>query len=83
MEGLVGILILGCCIWIFIRHPMKSLGCIFKMGFLFILGIAMFLAALYFGIPGMIEIKPPALNPMKTVLLTDGNYSKCFFQKMI
>jgi hypothetical protein len=70
MEGLIGILILGFCLWMIIRHPLKSLGCILKIGFLFILGIGLSLVALYFGMSDMIENEPPTLNLMETVFLT-------------
>jgi hypothetical protein len=72
MEGLIGIPILGWCLWMLIRHPMKILGCIFKIGLCFILGIGVFLVVLYFNMSDMIEIEPPTLNPMETVFLTGG-----------
>tara|TARA_Y100000593_G_scaffold77179_1_gene142800 strand:+ start:281 stop:442 length:162 start_codon:yes stop_codon:yes gene_type:complete len=39
MEGIILILLLGYLIWMLIRHPLKSLGWIFKLGFLFLLGL--------------------------------------------
>jgi len=38
MEGLIGLLIIGFCVWMLIRHPIKSLSLIMKIGFLIILG---------------------------------------------
>jgi hypothetical protein len=38
MEGLIAILILGWCVWMLIRHPLKSLSFVFKVGFLLVLG---------------------------------------------
>ena len=46
MEGLIFILILGWCIWMLIRHPLKSLGLIFKVGILLLLGTGGILAML-------------------------------------
>ena len=43
MEGLVGLLILGFCVWMLIRHPLKSLSFVFKIGFLLIPGLGEFL----------------------------------------
>jgi len=38
MEGLIGLLILGWCVWMILRHPLKSLSFLFKIGFLLVLG---------------------------------------------
>ena len=38
MEGLIGLLILGFCVWMLIRHPLKSLSFVFRIGFLLVLG---------------------------------------------
>ena len=38
MEGLIGLLILGFCVWMIVRHPLKSLSFLFKIGFLLGLG---------------------------------------------
>ena len=46
MEGLIGILILGWCLYMVIRHPLKTLSFLFKIGF--ILGIGGFLILFYF-----------------------------------
>ena len=46
MEGLIFILILGWGIWMLIRHPLKSLGLIFKVGMLLLLGTGGILAML-------------------------------------
>ena len=43
MEGLLGLLILGFCVWMILRHPLKSLSFLFKVGFLLILGFGGFL----------------------------------------
>ena len=43
MEGLLGLLILGFCVWMLIRHPIKSLTLIAKIGFLLALGFGAFL----------------------------------------
>ena len=43
MEGLIGLLILGWCVWMILRHPLKSLSLIFKVGFLLVLGFGAFL----------------------------------------
>ncbi len=48
MEVFIIILILGWCVWMLIRHPLKSIGWIFKLGFLFILGLVVIGALLYF-----------------------------------
>ena len=48
MEGLIGILILGCLVWMLFRHPLKSLGWIFKIRFLLVLGFGAFLVLFYF-----------------------------------
>ena len=38
IEGLIGLLILGFCVWMVVRHPLKSLSFVFKVGFLLLLG---------------------------------------------
>jgi hypothetical protein len=43
MEGFVGLLILGWCVWMILRHPLKSLSFLFKVGFLLVLGFGAFL----------------------------------------
>ena len=43
MEGIIGLLILGWCVWMILRHPLKSLSLIFKVGFLLVLGFGAFL----------------------------------------
>ena len=43
MEGLIGLLILGFCVWMILRHPLKSLSFLFKGGFLLVLGLGAFL----------------------------------------
>ena len=43
MEGIIGLLILGFCVWMILRHPLKSLSLIFKVGFLLVLGFGAFL----------------------------------------
>ena len=48
MEGLIGLLILGWCVWFVIRHPIKSLTIIFKVGFLLILGTGAYLTLYWF-----------------------------------
>ena len=50
MEALAGLLILGWCCWMFIRHPLKSLSFIFKIGFLLTLGFGVFLVLYYFAL---------------------------------
>jgi len=47
MEGLIGLLILGFCIWMMIRHPIKTLSFILKIGFLLVLGFGAFLVLYY------------------------------------
>jgi hypothetical protein len=42
-EGLIGLLILGFCVWMIIRHPLKSLSFLFKVGFLLLLGFGVVL----------------------------------------
>jgi hypothetical protein len=44
MEGIIGLLILGWCVWMLLRHPLKSLSFILKIGFLLLLGLGAFLA---------------------------------------
>ena len=48
MEGIILILVVGWLIWMFIRHPLKSVGWILKLGGLFILGLGAFGALFYF-----------------------------------
>ena len=48
MEGIIGLIILGFCVWMIIRHPIKTLSFVFKIGFLFILGLGAFLVLYYF-----------------------------------
>jgi len=43
MVGLIGLLILGFCVWMIVRHPLRSLSFVFKVGFLLILGLGAFL----------------------------------------
>jgi hypothetical protein len=43
MEGLLGLLVLGFCVWMIIRHPIKSLSFISKILFLLSLGFGAFL----------------------------------------
>ena len=50
MEGLIGLLVLGWCLWTIIRHPLKSLSFIFKIGFLLMLGFGVFLVLYYFAL---------------------------------
>jgi hypothetical protein len=53
MEGLIIILILGWCVWMLIRHPLKSLSLVFKIGFLLVLGIgalAVLLGLIFWGV---------------------------------
>lgn len=47
MEGLIGLLIIGFCVWMLIRHPIKSLSFIVKIGFLLTLGFGAFLVLLW------------------------------------
>ena len=47
MEGFIGLLVLGWCLWMIIRHPLKSLSLIFKIGFLLMLGFGVFLVLYY------------------------------------
>jgi hypothetical protein len=48
MEGFVGLLILGWCVWMILRHPLKSLSFLFKIGFLLLLGFGAFLVIWWF-----------------------------------
>ena len=48
MEGIIGLIILGFCVWMIIRHPIKTLSFVFKIGFLFVLGLGTFLVLYYF-----------------------------------
>ena len=48
MEGLIGLLILGWCVWMILRHPLKSLSFLFKVGFLLVLGFGAFLVIWWF-----------------------------------
>ena len=41
---IVGLIILGWCVWMLFRHPLKSVSFLFKIGFLLILGFGAFLA---------------------------------------
>jgi len=43
MEGFIGLLILGWCVWMLIRHPIKSISFLAKIGFLLMLGLGAFL----------------------------------------
>ena len=43
MEGLIGLIIIGWCVWMLLRHPLKSLSFLFKIGFLLVLGFGAFL----------------------------------------
>ena len=52
MEGLIGILILGFLVWLIIRHPIKSVGWVLKIGFLLILGFGAFLVLFWFMMSG-------------------------------
>ena len=52
MEGLIGILVLGFLVWILFRHPLKSLGWIFKMGFFLVLGFTTFMGLFFFMMSG-------------------------------
>ena len=52
MEGLIGILILGFCVWMILRHPLKTLSLLFKIGFLIILGFGAFLVLFWFMMSG-------------------------------
>jgi hypothetical protein len=52
MEGIIGILILGWVIWMFIRHPLKSLSVLFKIVLLFLLGLGTLLVIFYFMMTG-------------------------------
>ena len=38
-----GLLILGWCVWMFFRHPLKSLSLVFKVGFFLLLGLGAYL----------------------------------------
>ena len=48
MEGLILILIVGWLIWMLIRHPLKSLSFIFKIGIVFVLGTGAIFALYFF-----------------------------------
>ena len=50
MEGLIGLLVLGFCVWMLLRHPLKSLSIIFKIWFLLVLGFGGFLVLYYFAL---------------------------------
>ena len=50
MEGIVGLVIIGWCIWMLIRDPFKTLGLLFKLGFLMALGFGGFLVLFYFAL---------------------------------
>jgi len=52
MEGVLLILGVGWLIWMLIRHPLKSLGWIFKLGILFSFGLVAFGALFYFMMSG-------------------------------
>lgn len=43
MEGLLGVLILGVCIWMLIRFPLRFIFSFFKIKFLLILGVGAFI----------------------------------------
>jgi len=43
MVGLIGLLILGFCVWMILRHPLKFLSFLFKGGFHLVLGLGAFL----------------------------------------
>lgn len=47
MEGLIGILVLGFCVWTLFRHPLKSLSFIFKVGLLLVLGFGVSFVGFY------------------------------------
>ena len=48
MEGIIGLLILGWCVWMLLRHPLKSLSFILKIGFLLVLGFGAYLVVFGF-----------------------------------
>ena len=62
MEGLIGLLILGFCVWMILRHPLKSLSFLFKMGFLSVLGLGAFLV-LWVGLTHTLTPHPPHFLP--------------------
>jgi hypothetical protein len=52
MEGLLLILGVGWLIWMLIRHPLKSIGWIFKLGVMLCLGLVAFGGLFYFMMTG-------------------------------
>tara|TARA_B100001013_G_C24559939_1_gene422079 strand:- start:207 stop:365 length:159 start_codon:yes stop_codon:yes gene_type:complete len=50
MEGIIGLVIIGWCVWFIIRHPLKTLSLLLKLGFLSILGFGVFLALYWFSL---------------------------------
>ena len=53
MEGIIGLIILGFCVWMIIRYPIKTLSFVLKVGFLFALGLGVFLVLYYFMMSSM------------------------------
>ena len=81
MEGLIGILILGWVIWMFIRHPLKSLSVLFKIVLLFLLGLGTLLVIFYFMMTGgdfvmtreIIQESPSGTDELITIYMDSVN----------
>ena len=52
MEGIIGLVILGFCVWMLIRHPLKSLSLLSKIASLFILELGALLVLFSFMMTG-------------------------------
>ena len=80
MEGLIGILILGFCLWMLIRHPLKTLSFFFKFGVLVILGIGAVIVLFWFDLHEIfcwrsLLLAAPQLNPLINQMVTGLGYS--------
>jgi len=81
LEGIIGILILGWVIWMFIRHPLKSLSVLFKIVLLFLLGLGALLVIFYFMMTGgdfvmtreIIQESPSGTDELITIYMDSVN----------
>ena len=52
MGSIVAVLIAGWCIWMFIRHPLRSVSFLIKLTIMSVFGVAAFLGFYYFMMKG-------------------------------
>ena len=52
MVSIVAVLIVGWCIWMFIRHPLRSVSFLIKLTIMSVFGVAAFLGIYYFMMNG-------------------------------